>query len=164
MGPEERQQFAEKIMSPLESMAQHLSVQSALEESNFEENGNSEASSLPLMQHREINLDDKSENHRSLELNDDSQVYVDKDDSVEKKTTVPPNHKLNMDEDYASTEKYETDMQRIIVSTKSDCANCDSTTLIDSSEANANDSIDPSKDIDTVEGFQRFNRGLLRSD
>jgi hydroxyacyl-ACP dehydratase HTD2-like protein with hotdog domain len=163
MEPEERQQFAKKIMSPLESMAQHLSVHSALEESNFGEDGNSEATSLPLTRYREMNLDDKNENYRSLMLNDDSEVYADKDDSVEGKTTVPPNHKLSIDEDYASTEKYETDMKRIIVTTESDCANCDKTTLI-SLEANANGSVDLSKDIDTVEGFQRFSRGLSRSD
>jgi len=161
MGPEERQQFAKKIMSPLESMAQHVSVHSALRgESNFGEDRNSEAVSLPLTRYREMNLDDKNENDRSLVSNDDLEVYTDRE-SVEEKTTVPPNHKLNIDEDYASTEKYETDMERIIVTTESDCPNCDKTT-IDNSEANANGSIDLSKDIDTVEGFQRFS-GLSRS-
>ncbi|EZA52548.1 uncharacterized protein LOC105281852 [Ooceraea biroi] len=162
MGPDERQQFAKKIMSPLESIAKHLTVHSALEESKFEER-NSEEINLPLARYQEINLDNKNENSRSLVLDDDSEVYPDSnnEDSVERETIVPSNHKLSIDEDYASTEKYEIDAQKIIVTTEKDCANCDSTKAIDNSKASVNGSIDLSKDI---EGFQRFSHGLLRSD
>ncbi|XP_020294556.1 uncharacterized protein LOC109860099 isoform X2 [Pseudomyrmex gracilis] len=156
MRPEERQQFAKKIMTPLESIAKHLTDHSAIEEAKFEEeNRNTEAKSLPLTRYQEINLDDKNEKNVSLEMDNDSEAYVEpynEDDSIKEDITVPPNHKVSVDEDYASTEKYEIDAQKLIVTTEKDCANCDNTTVIDNPKADTNKSMDLSKDIDTTEG------------
>lgn len=168
MRPEERQQFAKKIMTPLESIAKHLTDHSAIEEAKFEENQNSEVKSLPLTRYQEINLDDKNEKNGSLGIENDSEAYVDsynEDDSIKEDTTVPQNHKVSVDEDYASTEKYEIDAQKLlIVTTEKDCANCDNTTVIDNPKADTNKSIDLPKDIDTTEGSQprRFNHDLPR--
>lgn len=171
MGTEERQQFAKKIMTPLESIAKHLTDHSAIEEAKFEENRNSDTtSSLPLTRYQEINLDDKKEKNDGLGMDDDSEAYVDpynEDDGVNKEDiTVPSNHKVSVDEDYASTEKYEIDAQKLIVTTEKDCANCDNTTtMIDGPKADTNNKgIDLSEDTDTTEGSQprRFDRELPR--
>lgn len=163
MEPDERQQFAKKIMTPLESIAKHLTVQSALDESKIEEDGNLEATSLPLRRYHEISLDDRDENdRRSLVLDNDSEVYPNSNNeegSVERAAIVPPNHKLSIDEDYASTEKYETDVQKIMLTTERDCVNCDSTTVIGSPKANVNNSVDLSQDMDTIEEYQRYHHG-----
>ncbi|XP_067204577.1 uncharacterized protein [Linepithema humile] len=130
MAPEERQQFAKKIITPLESIAKHLTDHSAIEESKFEENQNSEATSLPLTRYQELNLDEKNEKNGDLVLDNDSEAYLDLDsdvDSIKRDTTISPNHKLIIDDDYASTEKYETDAHKIMTTEK----DCDSTTMID---------------------------------
>lgn len=152
MGTQERQQFAKKIMSPLESIAKHLTDHSAIEESKFEENQNS---SMPITRYHEMNLDGKREKNGDFALNNDSEIYsdLDSDDSIVGDTTVLSNHKLSLDEDYASTEKYEINAQKMIMSTEKNFANCDNGTVIDSSRANEDKSIDLSKDIDTTKEF-----------
>ncbi|XP_014477576.1 PREDICTED: uncharacterized protein LOC106746001 [Dinoponera quadriceps] len=154
MGLEEQQQFAKKIMSPLESIAKHLTDHSTIEESDDE---NPETTHLPLTRYHEINLDEKDD---GLELDKDSENYPDSD-RAEENVTVPLNHKIT-DEDYASTEKF--DLQKTTESTTKDSANCDNAKSIDGPKSNASKSVDFSKDVDTVEGFQRFSDGLLRSD
>jgi len=132
MAPEEQQQFAKKIMTPLESIAKHLTDHSAIEESKFEEDQSSEATSLPLTRYQELNLDEKDEKNGDLVLDNDSEAYLDLDsdnDGIQRDTTISPNHKLMIDDDYASTEKYETDVYKVMVTTEKDC---DSTTIIDS--------------------------------
>jgi len=161
MEPEERQKFAKKLMSPLESITKHLTDHSAIEESKFVENQNSETTSLPITRYHEINLDEKNEKEGDFVLNNDPEIYSDlvNSDGNVGDTTAPSNHNLSIDEDYASTEKYEINAQKMIVTTEEDCANCDNTT-IDSPKANVNKSIDLSKDINIIEGSQRFS--LLR--
>lgn len=169
MGPEERQQFAKKIMTPLESIAKHLTDHSAIEESKYEENENPKISNLPLTRYHEISLNDKDEQDGGLELDKDLEIretYPDpdnEDDRAEENVTVPLNHKIDTDEEYADTEKYEIDLQKTTEPTKNDYANCNNATIIDSPETKANISVDLSKDVDTIEGFQRFSEGLLRS-
>lgn len=159
MEPEERQEFAKKIMSPLESITKHLTDHSAIEEAKFDENQNSEATSLPLTRYHEMSLDDKNEKEGDLLLDNGSEIYSDlNSDGAVGDAVVPPNHKLSVDEDYASTEKYENNAQKMIMTTEKDCANCNNTTIIDSPKADTNKS-DLSKDID-IEGSQRFS--LLR--
>lgn len=153
-------------MSPLESIAKHLTDHSAIEESKFDENENSRTTSSPLTRYHESSLDDKDEKDRGFAL-DKVPAYSDadnEDDGVEENVTVPSNHKLSVDEDYASAEKYESDAHEVIMPVEKDCANRDSTTtMIDNSKMNAKNNVDISKDIDTVEGFQRFSDGLLCS-
>lgn len=169
MDPEERQQFAKKIMTPLESIAKHLTDHSKIEESKFDENENSEAINLPLTRYQEISLDDKNEKQEkvdSLELDKDSEAYLDpnnEDDRAEENVTVPSNHRISVDEDYANTEKYEIDLQRTTESVKTDCAYCDDATTIEGPESNARKTADLAKDFDTVEGFH-FSDGPSRSD
>lgn len=154
-------------MSPLESIAKHLTDHSTIEESKFEENENLEATSLPLTRYHEISLDDKDEKNDGLELDRNSETYPDLDneeDHAEEDVTMPSNHKVTVDEDYASTEKFDIDLQKTTESTKNDCANCGNATAIDGPRTNATKSVDLSKDVDTIEGFQRFSDGLLRSD
>lgn len=155
MGTQERQQFAKKIMSPLESIAKHLTDHSAIEESKFAENQNSETTSTPITRYHEMNLDDKREKNGDFALNNDSEIYsdLDSDDTIVGDTTVLSNHKLSLDEDYASTEKYEINAQKMIMSTERNFANCDNETVIDSSKVNEDKSIDFSKDIDTTKEF-----------
>lgn len=170
MGPEERRQFAKKVMSPLESIAKHLTDHSAIEDSKLIENENSEASNLPLTRYHELNLNnDKDEMDEGLELQNDSKVYPDdnedgNEDSAEENAAVPSNHKFNADEDSASTGKYETDEQE--VTTSDDCVDCDSTMVnnFGMKIVNGSKSAGLLKDVDTIEGFQRFNDDLLSSE
>ncbi|XP_011629494.1 uncharacterized protein LOC105421993 isoform X1 [Pogonomyrmex barbatus] len=149
MEPEEQQEFAKKIMSPLESIAKHLTDHSAIEESRFEENQNSETTSFPLTRYHEMSLDDKNDKGRDFILNNDSGIYSNlaNNNDIVRDIAVLSNHKLIIDEDYASTEKYEINTRNIIVTTGKDCANCNDTTIIDSLKANTNKSIDLSKDL-----------------
>ncbi|GAB1859428.1 hypothetical protein CAJAP_00507 [Camponotus japonicus] len=153
MGTQERQQFTKKIMSPLESIAKHLTDHSAIEESKFE-NQNSETTSIPITRYHEMNLADKQKNG-DLMLNNDSEIYSDPNDDdsgIVGDTTILSNHKLILDEDYTSTEKYEINAQKMIMSTEKNFVNCDNTTIIDDSKAEKK-SIDFSKGIDATEGF-----------
>ncbi|XP_018309228.1 uncharacterized protein [Mycetomoellerius zeteki] len=157
MEPEEQQEFAKKIMFPLESITKHLTDHSAIEESKFIENKNSDIASLPISRYHEMSLDEKNE--RDLVPDNGPEIYSDlvNDDTVAD-SIVPRNHKLSIDEDYASMENDEINAQKLIVTTEKDCANC--ATMIDRPKANTNKSIDLLKNIDIVEGSQRFS--LLR--
>ncbi|XP_011696411.1 PREDICTED: uncharacterized protein LOC105455061 [Wasmannia auropunctata] len=162
MEPEERQEFANKIMSPLESITKHLTDHSAIEESKLADNQNTETTSLPITRYHEMSLDEKNEKEGDLVLDNNPEAYSDlfNDDDTVQDPIVHSNHKSNIGVDYTSTQKYDINAQKMIVSTEKDCANCDNTTTIDIPKANANGSIVLSKDIDTVEGSQRFS--LLR--
>lgn len=152
MGTQERQKFVKKIMSPLESIAKHLTDHSAIEESKFDENQNSETTSLPITRYHEMNLNDKQKKNEDLVLNNDSEVYPDlnNDDSIIG-DTILSNHKLSPDEDYASTEKYEVNAQKMMM-TEKNFANYDNATAIDNLKTE-NKSIDFSKGIDVTERF-----------
>ncbi|XP_072764591.1 uncharacterized protein [Anoplolepis gracilipes] len=154
MGTQERQQFAKKIISPLESIAKHLTDHSTIEEAKFEENQNSETTSMPITRYHEMNLDEKQEKNGDLMLNNDSEIYsdLDNDDSIVD-TTVLSNHKLSLDEDYASTEKFEINAEKLILRTEKNFANCDNATVIDSPKANKAKTVDLSKDVITTEGL-----------
>ncbi|XP_029168049.1 uncharacterized protein LOC114938324 [Nylanderia fulva] len=148
MGTQERQQFANKIMSPLESIAKHLTDHSAIEESKFEESQNSETTSMPITRYHEMNLEEKREKNGDLVLNNsESDIYSDNDDSIVGDTTMFSNHKISLDEDYASTEKYEINAQKMIMSTEKNFINCDNATMLDCSKANED------KNADTIEKF-----------
>lgn len=152
MGTQERQQFAKKIMSPLESIAKHLTDHSAIEESKFE-NQNSETTSISITRYHEMNLDDKQKNG-DLMLNNDSEIYSDLNNGgIVGDTTILSNHKLILDEDYTSTEKYEINAQKMIMSTEKNFLNCDNTTIIDNNSKAEKKSIDFSKGIDATEAF-----------
>ncbi|XP_018402062.1 PREDICTED: uncharacterized protein LOC108779194 [Cyphomyrmex costatus] len=147
MGPEERQKFAKKIMSPLESITKHLTDHSAIEESKFIENKSSDVANLPISRYHEMSLDEKNERDGSFVLDNDPEIYSDlvNSDGTVGDPIVPPNHKVSIDEDYANTENHEINGQKLVVTTEKDCANCDNATMIDSS-----------KDIDIVERSRRF--------
>ncbi|KYN32537.1 hypothetical protein ALC56_13395 [Trachymyrmex septentrionalis] len=162
MEPEERQEFAKKIMSPLESITKHLTDHSAMEESKFIENKNLDIASLPISRYHEMNLDEKNERDGGLVPDNDSEIYSDlvNSDGIVGDSIVPLNHKLSIDEDYVSTENHEINAQKLIETTEKDCANCDNATMIDRPKANTNKSIDLLKDIDIVKDSRRFS--LLR--
>ena len=120
------------------------------------DNQNSGTTSLPLSRYHEMSLDDKNEEEFALDPETYSDL-VNSDDTVGD-TVVSANHRLGVDEDYTSTEKYGINAQEMIVTTEADCTNYDNTTVIDSSKTNVNKSTDLSKDI--VEGSPRFS--LLR--
>ena len=113
MAPEERQQFVDKVWSPLETMKK------------------------------------LQETRDPAELN--------KNENPDESITVPPNHKSNADEDYASTEKYSLDAQKIVgTTTESECDDCRTTIVSKEMKVNDTESNEDLKDIDTVEGFKRF--------
>lgn len=153
MGTQERQQFTKKIMSPFESIAKHLTDHSTIEESKFDENQNTETTSMSITRYHEMNLDNKQKNGDFI-LNNDSEIYSDlnNDDGIVEDTTILSNHKLSLDEDYASTEKYEINAQKMIMSTEKNFANCHNTTVIDNPKAEEK-SIDFSKGIDATKRF-----------
>lgn len=155
-------------MTPLESIAKHLTDHSAIEESKYEENVNSETTSSSLTRYHEISLDDENEKDGDLDLDKNLETYSDlngEDDRAEENVTVPLNHKIDVDQDYVNMEKYEIDQKTTVQSVKNNCKDCDNNSpiTINSPKPKANISIDLSKDIDTIEGFQRFSEGLLRS-
>lgn len=165
MRPEERLQFAKKIMLPLEAIAEHLSDHSMVEESKFEGNENLDTTNLSLTRYQDTSLDHKKEDEESPLLHNNPETDLDMnshDDANEEEITARWNHKLNIDDDYASTEKYEIESQKIIVTTENNCTNCNGTMMTNSLKNNRNGSVDFSKDIDTVEKLQRFNDAFLQ--
>jgi len=99
-----------------------------------------------------MSLDEKNERNGDLVSYNDSEIYSDlvNSDGIVGDSIVPLNHKLNIDEDYISTENYEINAQKLIETTEKDRANCDNATMIDRSKVNTNKSIDLLKDIDIV--------------
>ncbi|EGI61956.1 PREDICTED: uncharacterized protein LOC105149633 [Acromyrmex echinatior] len=149
---EERQEFAKKIMSPLESITKHLTDHSTVEESKFIENKNSDITSFPISRYHEMSLDEKNERDEDLVPNNNSEIYSDlvNNDGIIEDSIVPFNHKLSIDEDYVSTENYEINAQKLIGTTEKDCANCNNATMIGRPKANTNKSVNLLKDIDIV--------------
>lgn len=149
MAPEERQQFVDKVWSPLETIAKHLAV----EQSKFVDDKDT---NFPSTRYQETVLDDKDEVKKLRRINDSAESNDNPGEISTIKSKVPSNHKSNVEEDYASTEKYEIDAKKIVATTaENECDDCDSTTVI-SKEINETESIDQLKDIDTIEGFTKF--------
>ena len=148
MAPEERQQFVDKVWSPLETIAKHLAV----EQSKFI---NNDGSNFATTRYQETRLDDKDEMKKLQETRDPAELN--KNENPDESITVPPNHKSNADEDYASTEKYSLDAQKIVgTTTESECDDCRTTIVSKEMKVNDTESNEDLKDIDTVEGFKRF--------
>ncbi|KAK2580805.1 hypothetical protein KPH14_011539 [Odynerus spinipes] len=164
MEPEERQQIVESIMTPLESIAKHLTDHSSIENSKYLENEEDGRTALPIVSVREKVLNIKDERNVTKP--------IEQSESSEGSMMIPSNHKSSLDEDYASTEKYEYEAQKFVVTTttttpmttKSECGDCEnaSTSSMDNSTTENGKIIDLSTDIDTVEGFERFDRGFAR--
>ncbi|XP_076754809.1 uncharacterized protein LOC143425692 [Xylocopa sonorina] len=150
IGPEERQQFVQKVWTPLETIAKHLAVQ----RSKFmDEESNSAAT-----RYQETVLDSK----------DEGKIFEQSHrDNPEATVTVPSNHKSSIDDDYASTEKYDFDAQKIVGTTtttiESECEDCNTTVISTEMRANETEIIDNSKDIDTIEGFKQFSDSVLKT-
>lgn len=151
MAPEDRQQFVDKVWSPLETIAKHLVV----EQSKFIDQNN-ERSNLAATRYQETSLDNKDEVKRLQKTNDFSRLS--ENENPDETITVPPNHKSSIEEDYASTEKYEFEAQKIVeTTTESESNDCNTTVISKETKINKTETIDNSKDIDTVEGFKQFN-------
>ncbi|KAI4498629.1 hypothetical protein M0802_006335 [Mischocyttarus mexicanus] len=153
MEPEERQQMVKKIMTPLESIAKHLTDHSSIENSKQEEDQEDEEIFLPRTRLQEKVLTIKDVKN-SNDTNDQTELS--------ESSIIPSNHKSSLEEDYASTEKYEYEALKIIDTTTSitttinnEYSNCENATTTENIKI-----IDTSTDIDTLEGFERFNRGL----
>lgn len=159
MEPEEREQIIEKIMTPLESIAKHITDYSSIENSKQDENEEDEVTALPVTRLQEKVLMIKDEKNAN--------ETIDRTEPYGGSLVVPSNHKSSLDEDYASTEKYEYEAQKNILTTTmtttmtTDGDNPKNTTMFeDNSTTEKNRIIDPSTDVDTLEGFERFDRGL----
>lgn len=152
MAPEERQQFVDKVWSPLETIAKHLAV----EQSKFVDD-NKDAN-FASTQYQETVLDDEDEVKKLRRINDSVESSDNPGETSTIKSKVPSNHKSNVEEDYASTEKYEIDAKKIVATTaENECDDCSSTTVISKETSiNETESIDQLKDIDTIEGFTKF--------
>ncbi|XP_043666911.1 uncharacterized protein LOC122628567 [Vespula pensylvanica] len=165
--PEEREHIIEKIMTPLESIAKHITDHSSIENSKQDENEEEdEVTALPVTRLQEKVLMIKDEKNAN-ETIDQTELYG---GSI----IIPSNHKSSLEEDYASTEKYEYEVQKSIVTTTTtmttmtttttDGDNRENTTMLeDNSTTEKNKIIDLSTDIDTLEGFERFDRGFTRT-
>lgn len=114
---------------------------------------------MPITRYHETNLEDKREKNGDLVLNNseiyNSEIYSDpdNDDSIVGDATMFTNHKLSLDDDYASTEKYEINAQKMIMSTEKNFVNCDNATMLDCSKPNEDKSVDLSKNLDYTERF-----------
>ncbi|XP_046820225.1 uncharacterized protein LOC124424774 [Vespa crabro] len=161
MEPEEHEQIIEKIMTPLESIAKHITDHSSIENSKQDENEEDEVTALPITHLQEKVLMIKDEKYVN-ETTDRTELY-------EGSIIVPSNHKSSLEEDYASTEKYEYEAQKVILTTTmtttttTDSDYHENTTIFeDNSTTEKSKIIDLSTDVDTLEGFERFDRGLTR--
>ncbi|OAD57756.1 hypothetical protein WN48_01451 [Eufriesea mexicana] len=147
MAPDERRQFVDKVWSPLETIAKHLAV----EQSKFMD---TEKPNDAATRYQETLLDNKDEEAKHETIHPLKQSL---DDDQEEAITVLSNHKSSNEEDYASTEKYDYEAQRIVATTtESECDDCGTTTISKVTNVNKTKSNDDSKDIDTVEGFKQF--------
>ncbi|KAG7208602.1 hypothetical protein KM043_014811 [Ampulex compressa] len=166
MAPEERQRFMEKIMSPLETITKHLAAHSAIEDTRTEQNEETSSNHLSLTRYHETSLDGEGEKTSSQQdLDRDDHPDVDQDDDPKIDATLPSNHKATLEDDYASTEKYEFEAQRIVeTTTGKECATCNATLVLEEAKISGNKSVDLTKDVDTIEGFQRFSDGLSGSE
>ncbi|XP_066594949.1 uncharacterized protein [Prorops nasuta] len=139
MMPEERQQLMDKIMSPIDSIAKHLRDQANIEESKQDE---PETNTEALTRYQESPIDERT-------------IKTDTNNSEE--AIVPLNHRR-------TDEEYKHESQKM--TTEENCLDCDEPiTASNDSQMNINEktSID-AKDIDTIEGFDRFSDSLLATD
>lgn len=158
MAPEDRQQFVNKVWTPLETIAKHLAV---------ERSKQAEEEGLAATRYQESSLDNKNEETKFQGMNDPSEPNVDNSKEAKEITTIPSNHKSSAEKDYASTEKYEFEAQKIVRTTTEDEREHDdsNTTVIpNETTVNGTTSTDLSKDIDTVEGFKRFSDSVSKVD
>lgn len=155
MAPEERQQFVDKVWSPLETIAKHLAV----EQSKFVDDKDT---NFAATRYQETVLDDKDEVKKFRQINDSAESSDNPGETSTIKSKFPFNHKSNIEEDYASTEKYEVDAQKIVATTiENECDDCSGTTVISKkTNSNETESIDQLKDIDTIEGFTKFSDSI----
>ncbi|XP_076642242.1 uncharacterized protein LOC143353063 [Halictus rubicundus] len=143
MDAEDRQQFVNKVWTPLETIAKHLAV----ERSKFTENESPVG--FASSRYQETVLDGKDEKKK-----DSSGINA---DDPKKPATVPPNHKSSVEEDYASTEKYEYEALKIVGTTTTESENEEITTILpETTTLNETKRDDAAKDLDTIEGFKRF--------
>ncbi|XP_017888602.1 uncharacterized protein LOC108630049 [Ceratina calcarata] len=149
LGPEERQQFVEKVWSPLETIAKHLAV----ERSKFMEN---EEENLAATRYEESTLGSSDEGKTSGQAESIK--------ANQEPINVPLNHKSSIEDDYASTENYEYQAQKFIQTTTDDKCDDTTTTTTTLNEATVvkNENAD-SKDIDTVEGFKEFSDSVSKN-
>ncbi|XP_076240734.1 uncharacterized protein LOC143183159 [Calliopsis andreniformis] len=154
LAPEERQQFASKVWSPLETIAKHLAV----ERSKLAEE---EETGSPVTRYQETPLDIKNEGIQFQETNGPS---ASSDDSSGETITVPSNHKSSVEEDYASTEKYEFEAQKIVGTTVANKYEDSNTTILPiQTTTNRTEKIDHPKNIDTIEGFKEFSDSISKN-
>lgn len=157
MPPEERQQFVDKVWSPLETIAKHLAV----EQSKFVDDKDT---NFAATRYQETVLDDKDEVTKFRQINDSAESSDNPGEASTIRSKLPSNHRSNIEEDYASTEKYEVDAKKIVATTiENECDDCSSTTAVISKEIsniNETESIDQLKSIDTIEGFTKFNDSI----
>ncbi|CAK9831608.1 hypothetical protein ANTRET_LOCUS8571 [Anthophora retusa] len=154
MVPEERQQFMNKVWSPLETIAKHLAV----ERSKFTDN--EDEPNLASNRYQETLLDNKEEETK-IQPEDNSSIHK---ENPEESITGSFNYKSNLDEDYASTEKYEFEAQKIIATTtENECEDCTTTIISKETKVNDTTTIDFSKDIDTLEGFKKFSDSVSKT-
>lgn len=156
MPPEERQQFVDKVWSPLETIAKHLAV----EQSKFVDDKDT---NFAATRYQETVLDDKDEVTKFRQINDSAESSDNPGEASTIRSKLPSNHRSNIEEDYASTEKYEVDAKKIVATTiENECDDCSSTTVISKEISNINEteSIDQLKSIDTIEGFTKFNDSI----
>ncbi|XP_054001991.1 uncharacterized protein LOC128888851 [Hylaeus anthracinus] len=157
MAPEDRQQFMHKVWSPLETIAKHLAV----EQSKFMQNETPLGSAATRYQ--EIPLDNKEEESKFRQVNVSSESTGDR---VEETATVPFNHKSSVEDDYASTEKFEFEAQRIVGTTTEDenpKEDYNTTLIPNETTVNTTTSEEVTKDVDTIDGFKRFSDSVSKT-
>ncbi|XP_076382363.1 uncharacterized protein LOC117225804 [Megalopta genalis] len=138
MDPEDQQQFVNKVWTPIETIAKHLAVARSKHVENESPSG------FVASRYQETVLDGKEETKNAS--TDDS----------EKPVTVPANHKSSVEEDYASTEKYEYEAMKIVGTTVENEVEDVTTVIPETTTVKEVKSEDVTKDLDTVEGFKRF--------
>ncbi|KOC64244.1 hypothetical protein WH47_12546 [Habropoda laboriosa] len=154
MVPEDRQKFMDKIWSPLETIAKHLAV----EQSKF--TNNEVEPNLASNRYQETLLDNKDEAKKIHPETDCSNQHDNPEDSI----TDPFNHKSSLEEDYASTEKYDFEAQKIVATTtENECEDCSTTIVSKEMKVNETGSTSVSKDIDTLEGFKQFSDSVAKT-
>ncbi|XP_076394639.1 uncharacterized protein LOC100879805 [Megachile rotundata] len=146
MEPAEQQQFVNKVWSPLETIAKHIAV----ERSKFVNNEMEDT--LASNRYQETILDAENETKKFEQTNDSSSLN----------DSVPFNHKPILEEDYANTDKYEFEAQKIVATTtENECVDCDTTVALEETTTNDSKNAEEiSKDVDTIEGFKRFSDSI----
>ncbi|XP_078050710.1 uncharacterized protein LOC144477118 [Augochlora pura] len=141
MDTDDRQQFVNKVWTPLETIAKHLAVERSKHTDNDSPSG------FVASRYQETVLDAKDETKKGLRGNNDDSG---------KAATVPANHKSSVEEDYASTEKYEYEAMKIVGTTTENNIEDVTTIIPETTTIKETNTVDVIKDLDTVEGFKRF--------